>query len=289
MFATKFCLPLSVLLMLTTALLALGACSDEDDEEYNYLENGILRSLPPGGGELGDLGLTLPNDYAAVAASIEDEFDADGWGFDLSNESLVVINMSATGSLNPLIQLYTLNRDPVVFMDQAYSRGQLLWEDDDDGPGTDAAFVGYLQAGRYGLLAWSSLNGPFRGGYEIHAIGAVPDGGDFGIVSAGFSDTFEMIEFIDRMDGEPDTLAYVFTLDGMGTMSAAAQAIAGNPDASLELIDQENNVLVGLTDPVGTADPSINDVLLLPGTYILYLRNAVGADLGMVNLTMQVE
>jgi|GEM_PF-2879027 len=282
--------PSFVLVLMMLLVVSLTACGEEDtdDDFYNFIENGRLVRLPPGGGELGDVALAIPYDHAVGTGDISDVFDADGWGFSLSYESRVVVSMEATGSLNPFVELYNLNSQPIIYNNEIYTYGEIMEFNDDDGPGLDAVVTGVLPAGRYGILTWSSESGPVEGNYELHVISSYPDGDDFGLVSIGYDGGFDGVELFEGNNIEPDTLSYVFTLTETAMLDFVVATVAGTPDVSMRLVDQEGSTIFTL-DPAGTDDPVINDQMLNAGTYMWLISNAINADAGMVDLTLRVE
>ena len=256
------------LLTLTFAFLVtslFGGCDDHHDRVI-YIDNGVLISTPPGGSDFGSLNHF---DSPFASASISGSSDVDGFDFTLNQQSRIVISVESGGSLDPFVELYD-------------DFGFFVVSDDDSGIGTDSLLVGVLEPGFYTALVWASDFSSTSGSYEITLLVGDADGSDFEEISLNQS-----VAANNRTFGPDATQTFVFTLPSQGFVDIETIPVAGDGDIALQIVDQLGNE-VAFFDPAGTSLPSIIDEELGPGTYLLVVSNAVGADPATIDLSINV-
>lgn len=284
---TRRVLTLLLTLLLGVPALVVSACDDEPKGPTDYIVNGQLLRLPPGGQrffqelEVGD-SITTTN-------TISDIDDADGFEFRLAEPGRVDVEMNATGSLNPFLELYREN-------------GNFVRDDDDSGPNRDAFLTADLAAGKYFIVAWSSLDGPFSGEYELIIRVSEPGDGGAGSFDAdgrlistppgGSVIADALFPFADPVTAEAgisdefDADGYPFTLS-LATRLVVSVESLDQLNPFVEIYDSNGDLVVD-DDDGGVGSDALLVVDLDAGSYTIVVWSSLdGPDAGDYKMVVQ--
>ena len=253
-------------LTLIAPVLALSACHEEVFHEEHHHDSDFdpVGSVPAGGAAFGTFN-QFEHDFSTQ--DIDSGSDRDGFTFSLAQESTFMLTVTAAGGLDAWVDLYDNNFN-------------LLTGDDNGGPGLDPVLVGQLPAGSYFAVVGGV--GSSTGGYDFDIVTGSLGGVDFGVLSPNtlYFDNGGAI------DDPTDFDTYYFTLTTAQVMDFDLFRLTGSYDGNLQLVDQFGQE-VFFDDPIGTADPSVLNMALNAGTYMLVVAAGTGSGTYEVQLNVQ--
>lgn len=256
-------------LLATLAGVAAG-CSDSGGGKKRasgYFSGNTLVTVPPGGDDLGSLD---PQEYVWREATIDSPDEVHGYPVGIASDGLFFASVEGNGGLDPFLELYDAN-------------GQLVTGDDNGAAGRDALLVGSLRAGSYTLLVWPSRDQETTGGYRLNVLPGTPGGEDLEFLRPGETidppASFEIL-------GNGDVNTFIFSTSDEGFVTISVATSAGMPDLGLRLRNQRGELVVPFENPPMLADPSLTNIELPRGDYVLTVENGEFAASGEYSLTL---